>query len=122
MNHSMLKLLVVDDDPDVGYFMKHYLSFRKFEVSVAHSAEQALAMLKEHPADIILLDMLMKGATGKSAAKIIKEKYPNTKIIVLTAYPEMAKSIETEVALEGIFTKPMGLEEIYTKLTALSEA
>jgi DNA-binding response OmpR family regulator len=111
------KIMVVDDEPDVGTFLKHYLSVRRFEVLIANSAEEALLMLEQQPVDIVLLDLVLKGMNGMSAARIIKEKYPKTKVIMVTAHPYDVNRIDGDVPLEGLFTKPMGIEELFAKLS-----
>ncbi|MCU0665683.1 MAG: response regulator [Candidatus Omnitrophica bacterium] len=117
MSSISTRILVVDDEPEVGETLKRYLSVRNFQVTTAYNAETALRMLESHPADIVILDILMHGMNGQACARIIKEKYPNTKIMVVTAYPDMAFSLSREITLHGCFIKPAGIEEIYHKLS-----
>ncbi|MEW6101866.1 MAG: response regulator [Candidatus Omnitrophota bacterium] len=117
MNAIQTRILVVDDEPDVGDFLKRYLSLRSFKVETAFSAEQALKLLEKENVDIILLDLIMHGMSGMEAAKIIREKFPSVKIIVITGCPSEAENLKAQVRLDGIFIKPVGIQELYIKLT-----
>ncbi|HOW42576.1 MAG TPA: response regulator [Candidatus Omnitrophota bacterium] len=116
---NQTKIMLVDDEPDVGYYLKRYLSLRRFQVTIADSAEQALQLLEKEPADIVLLDLVMKGMHGLAAARIIKEKYPQTKIFVVTAHAYDAGRVEQEIPIDGLYIKPVGVQDLLNKLTAL---
>ncbi len=116
---ALTKILVVDDEPDVGQSLHRYLSVRRFQVTTAVNAEQAIKNMEKDPADIVLLDLELKGSNGSTAAKHIKEKYPQTKIIVVTAHPEEADALQHEIQVDGVYIKPMGIEDLFTRLSAL---
>ncbi|MFH0827125.1 MAG: response regulator [Candidatus Omnitrophota bacterium] len=120
MEGKKVRLLIVDDEPEVGNLLKHYLSAREYEVTVTFSGEGALKILEKQPMDLILLDILMHGMSGEKVAKIVKEKYPDIKIVVVTAFPHLAEKIAREVELAGCFIKPEGIEDIYQKLQKIS--
>ena len=115
-----IRLLVVDDEPEVGNLLKHYLSSRDYEVTVAYSGEQALGILEKQKIDLILLDVLLHGMSGGEVAKIVKEKYPQIKIVLVTAFQAAADKIAQEVQLAGCFIKPKGLEDIYSRLQKIA--
>jgi DNA-binding response OmpR family regulator len=119
MGFLQRSIMVVDDEEDIGYFLKHYLSVKSYDVSLAYTAEQAFRMMQEKPVDIVVLDMVMKGMSGADAAKIIHERFPSTKIIVVTAYPDEADRIEKDIPLAGRFIKPMGIEDLFIKLQGM---
>ncbi len=113
------KILIIDDEPDVGNVLKHYLSARRFDVFISNSGEAGLKILEKEKVDLVLLDLVMHGMSGRVVAKIIKEKYPNTKIILVTAYPDEADLTSLNVPIDGCFIKPAGLEDLYNKLLAM---
>lgn len=119
MTGEIIKLLVVDDEPDVGDMLKSYLSTRQYEVSIAYSGEEALKTLEAQNVDLVLLDILMHGLNGDEVAKIIKDRYPTIKIFVLTGFPEAADRMAREVPIDGLFYKHFGLQDIYIKLQNL---
>jgi len=120
MQDRKVKLLIVDDEPEVGNLLKHYLSAREYEVTVTFSGEEALKILEKQPIELVLLDILMHGMSGEKVAKIIRENYPKIKIVLVTAFPHLAEKIAKEVELAGCFIKPKGIEDIYQKLQKIS--
>jgi len=110
------KILIVDDEPDIVDSLKHFLSAKGYEVSGALSAEEALRMLEKEKADLILLDIMLPGIQGSEVARIIKEKYPEIKIIVVTGYPNEIEDLSKGNLLEGAFIKPIRIQELYNKL------
>jgi CheY-like chemotaxis protein len=58
----------------------------------------------------------MPGLTGDEVIKIVKTKYPSVKLIVLTGYPEEGQKLARETILDGLFIKPVGINELYVKL------
>lgn len=120
MEDKRTKILVVDDEPEVASTLKNFLSIKGFEVSEAASGETALRIMENKKFDLVLLDIVMHGIMGSAIAKTIKDKYPATKIIIVTAYPEEGINISKDVIIDGIFIKPFGLEALYDKLLSLS--
>jgi len=119
MEEKKKKILVVDDEPEIINYLKRFLSIRSFEVRNAYSGEEALRILETEPIDIVLLDIIMHGINGDAVARIIKEKYPSTKVIIVTASREACYRVNSNVILDGIFIKPYCLEDLATKLASL---
>jgi len=116
MEANKLNILIVDDEKDVVEVLKGSLSRKGYEVDGALSGEEALEILKKQETDLILLDIVMPGLKGTEVAKIVKEKYPHTKIMVVTAFPKESEALTQENITEGLFIKPFKLKELYTKL------
>jgi YesN/AraC family two-component response regulator len=72
----MYKLLVVDDEADILFFLKSYFQTKDFEVSTAQSGEEAIGKVKEIRPHIVLMDIIMPGMGGLEALKKIKEIDP----------------------------------------------
>lgn len=119
MEDRKAKILVVDDEPDIVDTLKEYLSGKGYEVLGALSGEEALGMLGRENADLILMDIMMPGLKGTDVARIVKQKYPNIKVIILTGYPQETEDLVKNNMLEGIFAKPIKMQELYTKLSAV---
>jgi CheY-like chemotaxis protein len=119
MASEKIKILVVDDEPDVVDTLKNSLSVRGYEILNAYSGEQALAILETEKVDLVLLDIIMHGISGIAVAKVIKERYPHVKIIVITAHPEAGERMLRDTLLEGLIIKPCVLESLYDKLLEL---
>lgn len=83
-----IKVMVVDDQPIVRDGLKLLLSLSD-EIDVlctASNGEEAVKLCEWHEPDIILMDIRMPGMDGVKATKIIKERYPKVKVIVLTTF------------------------------------
>ena len=69
----MAKILVVDDDPNIRIVMK--ITLEDYEVSLAEDGQQALALVEWEQPDLILMDIMMPGMDGITAAELIRAKY-----------------------------------------------
>lgn len=116
MEDKKAKILIVDDEPEIVDTLKHFLSLKGYAAIGALCGEEALNILDKENMDIILLDIMMPGLKGTEVAKIVKDKYPSIKVIVLTAYPDKAEVLAKNNLLEGLLLKPVSIQEIYQKL------
>ena len=117
MYTEKLKVLVVDDERDIVSLLKDFLTLKGYDVVDAYNSQEALGILREQKTDLVLLDVMMPGMRGTEAAKVIREKYPLTKIVILTGYPEdIGKELMDDKILDGIFTKPVKMHELLDKL------
>jgi len=116
MTNEKTKVLVVDDELEIVDTLKSFLTRKGYDVTGASSGEEALSFLEKKRTDLILLDLKMPGIRGEDVARIVKEKYPATKIIVVTAYSEDGKSFYKENLLEDVLIKPVSLKELSQKI------
>ena len=81
------KILFVDDDPLVRDMIGKYLSMdERYEILVADSGHRALEILEAGKVDLVLSDINMPGIKGFDLLKIVKQKYPDVKRVLITAY------------------------------------
>ena len=119
MEERKTKVMVVDDEPDILEVLQHSLALHGFEVTGVLNGNQALALLEKHHADLILLDLVMPGRTGNEVARIVKCRYPDTKIVVVTGYPSQAEDLQRNNLLEGCFIKPVDLNVLQKAVESL---
>ncbi|BDY12226.1 response regulator [Hydrogenimonas cancrithermarum] len=83
-------IFIVEDDLVSAQYLKEVLEVEGFDVvGIADSGEAAISHLKGCRADIVLMDIILKGSmTGSEAALFLKQMYPECKIIFLTAYAD----------------------------------
>lgn len=88
MRRELVKVLIVEDHPAMGYGTKTILEqMPNIEVvGIAESGIKGVDMVAQYQPEIIFLDMNLPDKSGKEVAKIIKEKYPKKHIIIFTAY------------------------------------
>jgi len=88
------KALIVDDEEAVRFFAASSLTEVGWQVDQADSGEAALAVLKKHPFDILLLDLHMTGIDGLTLMRLVRKEWPDIKIIIMTAYPSVDSAID----------------------------
>ena len=102
----MIKMLVVDDEGDVCDFVQVYFEDRGMDVSVAHSAEEAVSSIKQRTPDVVLLDIKMQGMDRLDVLRYIKESNPKVKVIMITAVKDSKVIKKTEeLGADGYLTK-----------------
>ncbi len=114
------KILVVDDEEDLCEILQFNLESEGFAVDIAHSAEEALKMIREDH-ELILLDIMMEGMSGfKMAEKVRKELRLNIPIIFLTA-----KDTENDmltgfsIGADDYISKPFSIKEVSARVKAV---
>lgn len=80
-------ILIVDDEPIVRESIRDWLVDAGYRVETAETGEQALQMLQNTAFGVMILDVRLPGRTGISVLKEVREKKPDLKTIIITAYP-----------------------------------
>ena len=88
------KILVVDDDADMRGLLSDVLESDGYRVGTAESGEKALQALAEEQYDLVLTDLRMKGMLGTALLSEIKHRYPDTGVILMTAFGTVETAIE----------------------------
>ena len=88
------KILVVDDDADMRGLLFDVLESDGYRVGTAESGEKALQALAEEQYDLVLTDLRMKGMLGTALLSEIKHRYPDTGVILMTAFGTVESAIE----------------------------
>jgi DNA-binding NtrC family response regulator len=116
------RLLLVDDDPAVRRSLEDTLREEGFEVSVAEHAEQALGRLGASLPDVVLTDVRMPGMDGISLLKVLRERAPETDVVLMTAFDDMQTVVSAmrEGAFE-LLVKPLRLADLRAVLARVFE-
>lgn len=115
------RILIVDDEPEIVSTLKDYLLLKGYEAEGMLSGKDALNFLEKQGADVILLDMKMPEISGEDFARIVKEKHPFIKLVVITGYPSQGEGLCKENLLEGLFVKPVRLQQLGRFIAGLEE-
>ena len=115
-----IKILVVDDEPDLREILQCNLEAAGYDVDTASSAEEALQMMNRCPS-LLLLDVMMGGMSGFALAKVLREERGlKVPIIFLTA-----KDTEDDllhgfsVGADDYISKPFSLQEVMARVKAV---
>ena len=112
----MYRILICDDQPDIVNALKIYLQPEGYELFEAYNGEQAVELCREHPMDLILLDVMMPVMDGIAATAEIR-KFSNAPIILLTAKSETEdKVLGLNVGADDYITKPFVPVEVLARI------
>lgn len=116
---ALLRVLVVDDDPDLCSLLSDYLTTNGFQVqAVGDGAAMREALARELP-DVIVMDLMLPGEDGLSLTRIIKAQW-NLPVLMLSARgEEMDRVIGLEVGADDYLPKPFGPRELLARLRAV---
>ena len=109
------KALIVDDEEAVRFFAASSLTQIGWQVDEAGSGETALTLLEKNPVDILFLDLHMTGIDGLTLMRRVRERWPEIKIIIITAYPSLDSAIEAvHFGAFDYLRKPCSFDDIIT--------
>jgi DNA-binding NtrC family response regulator len=91
---ARIPILIVDDEPIVRDSIRDWLTDSGYSVLTAGSGEEALDVLQTHAIGVLILDIRLPGRTGISVLKEVRQKHPDIKTIIITAYPSSYLSTE----------------------------
>jgi len=123
----MIKALVVDDERDIEMLFvqrfKKEIRSGDYNFHFSFSGEDAVTYLSTlSPVDIVLVlsDINMRGMTGFELLKIIKQRFSNLKVLMITAYgDEENKENAERLGADGFINKPVNFDELKSKINEL---
>ena len=113
----MASILIVDDEEQVRHLMAGVLAEIGYDVREAGSGQEGLALYRERPADLVIMDITMPVMDGPEMLKRMREAGNKTPVIMLTS--ESKRSIISELMKQGIddyILKPFKPEELRAKV------
>lgn len=103
----------MDDDPLVCDSIRRMLEFDQQKVQVAANAKDALAICEKEKFDLVILDYLMPEMKGDRLAVLLKERFPQIPIIMITAAAENIESMDQQSpGVDLMVAKPFQLNEL----------
>jgi len=105
-----LHILIVDDEANVREVLHDLVSTLGYRVSLAPSGPEALQLLTRERADMVITDLMMPGMNGWQLVKIIKQRFSDIPVIVLTGYiSQEGEEMLTNSQIDGYLVKPVRL-------------
>lgn len=119
----MSRILIVDDEPAIGWSLREVLADEGHAVEVAASVEAGLETCGRHSPEAILLDVRLPGGDGISALPEFRALVPEAPIIVMTAFGDLDTAVRAvEAGAYDYLVKPFDLERVSQVATrALAE-
>jgi DNA-binding response OmpR family regulator len=116
---SMLKVLVVDDEPMVRDVLARYLEADGFEVATATDGPEALEVASATSPDLVLLDLMLPGLDGLEVMRRLRER-TDTPVVLLTAKgEEIDRVVGLELGADDYVTKPFSPREVVARVRAV---
>lgn len=114
-----IKLLVAEDDPNLGSILKAFLSQKGYTVALATDGQAALELYQNGDIDACILDIMMPIKDGFTVAKEIRRVDKRVPIIFLTAKNLEADKLKGfEIGADDYVTKPFSTDELLARLNA----
>ena len=107
------KILVIDDDTSQRRVLEYNLQEEGYEVQAASSGEEGLYLFGQSRPDLVITDMKMSGMDGLMVLQSVKERSPETLVIIITAFGtvDLAKNA-MKAGADDYITKPFNRDEL----------
>ena len=106
-------IMVIDDEKIVGDMAKMSLEQEGYDVETFLNGESALARLQQKSFDVVITDLKMKGIDGLEVLRTVKHLYPQTVVIMITAFANLDVAIEAlRDDVQDFFPKPVKIKEL----------
>jgi len=114
-----MRILVVDDDPEIVSFVRRGLAYEGYKVDTAADGSEALAKAREKEPDLVILDIMMPGIDGLEVSKRLRQG-SDVPILMLTAKGTVADKVTgLESGADDYLVKPFAFDELLARVRAL---
>ena len=116
----MRRVLIVEDDPDLGFGLRTTLEIEGYAAEVAEDGIQGLRRVREDRPDLVILDLMLPGMDGYRVLRTLRAEGNRVPVLILTARGEEAdKVLGFRSGADDYVTKPFGLLELLARVEAL---
>ena len=113
-------ILVIDDDPAVTNLLKRGLAYEGFVVITAKSGAEGLALAREHPSDLVILDVMMPGLGGFEVLERLRAADEQLPVLMLTARDAPVDQVQgLESGADDYVVKPFTFDILLARIRAL---
>lgn len=119
----MNKILIIDDEINIGILLSKFLTRSGFEVSTCTNGNNALELMTKEPFNLVLCDFRLEDTDGREMLRKIKTSYPDTGVIIITGYSDIKLAVELiKMGAYDYITKPLYPDEILNTINKAIEA
>lgn len=116
-----MKILVIEDDPTVGQFVKRGLEEQRWTVDLAENGNDGESLAITGDYDLIILDMRLPGKSGMEVLHDLRARNFQRPVLVLTAQDAVDAKVQTlRAGADDYVTKPFAFEELLARVEALA--
>ena len=114
-----MRILVVDDDPEIVSFLKRGLAYEGYTIDTAGDGTEALAKARQIEPDLVILDIMMPGMDGIEVSKRLRQA-SEVPILMLTAKATVADRVAgLDSGADDYLVKPFAFDELLARIRAL---
>ena len=116
-----MKVLVIEDDPTVGRFVKRGLEEQRYSVDLVTDGDEGERLALTQPYDLILLDLRLPRRSGIDVLRNLRARGFEKPVLVLTAQDAVDAKVETlRAGADDYVTKPFAFEELLARVEAIA--
>ncbi len=120
MENNTIKVLLAEDDPNLGQILQSYLNAKGFPARLCVNGQEALDLFHKEDFDFCILDVMMPVKDGFAVAEEIRKKNNTIPILFLTAKSMQEDKLKGfEVGGDDYLTKPFSMEELLARISAI---
>jgi DNA-binding response OmpR family regulator len=121
-DQGLEKVLIVDDEPDICFLFSRILRGRNLKTGYASNLEEATTAFRDDPPALVFLDNSLPDGQGVDFIPFLKENYPKTRVIVVTANDSARdKQRAFQQGADDFMGKPLSLDRINRALDLLED-
>lgn len=114
------RVLVIDDDQELTSMLQEFLAGEGFAVECAADAAAGLLAIDRHPADLLVLDVMLPGSSGFDLLRTLRQSHSRVPVLMLTARGEAVDRIlGLELGADDYLAKPFDPRELAARLRAI---
>ncbi len=115
-----MKILLAEDDPNLGLLLQEYLQMKEYEVDLAINGDDAMSKFVQKKYDICIFDVMMPKKDGFTLAKEIRMSNTEIPIVFLTAKSQKDDTLQGfRLGADDYITKPFSMEELLARIQAI---
>ncbi len=115
-----MRILVIDDEPEVTSLVQRGLLYAGYTVDTAYDAESGLALARDYPPDLVVLDRMLPDLDGLEVCRRLRAASPDLPIVMLTAKDAIPDRVAgLEAGADDYVVKPFAFDELLARVKAL---
>ena len=119
MSDTPARILVVDDEASITEFVSYNLRKEGYEVAVATTGDEALALAHETAFDLVVLDVMLPGMDGYEVCRRLRAESSVPVLFLSARDTELDKVVGLEIGGDDYLAKPFGVRELQARVKAL---
>jgi len=113
------RILIVEDEQKLAGLLRDYLVQEGFEVDVLHRGDEVEDWVRAHPADLVLLDLMLPGKSGLEVCKALRTNSDVSIIMVTARVDEIDRLLGLELGADDYICKPYSPREVVARVKAV---